>query len=325
MNLMDSLKRALDRFKIYSKDEIENYGNDGERIARQNFAYKNGTGIAYYNRLVPDYSKKNKYFEIDAIIYAAGNVFCVEIKRYKGKISYVPKYKMVKEKKKILWFEFEREKKVVDGLDKSRIIKEKVGNYNEDTFYKEFTNPIKKTIFFIKRMKEFLSGYDKRFKSLFIIPVVCFVDDEADISDIHSFEEGLIYVSELQQFINMHKNDNFDKMSSEWIIDGLNKLPTWDKIITSSKEELNGVLENDEVVFEARDKSKIYLKYRDIKRMTFKNIGLIFSPYSEVTVYKKDNSTSVYEVVSGDIVFNRFGERQIHKIVNISAIMVGTK
>ena len=67
---------------------------------------------------------------------------------------------------------------VYDARTRVRILQEKVGNYGEGIFTKEYPNPLKKTRYFLHRLKDYLSTRDTRFQRLHIIPVVGFAELE---------------------------------------------------------------------------------------------------------------------------------------------------
>lgn len=68
--------------------------------------------------------------ESDFLIYTQGNLFCVEIKRYKGRLYYPPRERVGQ----ISSPRGPLSHPPLQGFDDSIIIQEKVGNYGEGIF-----------------------------------------------------------------------------------------------------------------------------------------------------------------------------------------------
>jgi len=292
------LIRSLDALSNIRLDEVSAYGAEGEEQA-QGFLAEEGY-YSFFNRIIPHPQKQGVFLETDAIIYGEGNVFCVEIKRYKGRIYFPPKSKVVKVSKKFLFWDYETEKTVFDGYDNSRIVKAKEGNYGEGVFYKEFANPLGKTRYYIHHLKQFLSKIDQRFSRLFIIPVVGFSDTESDISAIRSLEEGLVYISEIPEFIRQHRNERFAASPSQWIIDSLGQVPTWDRILTRENEWI-----------------------QEVKSISITRQGTL-SDHDTVRILQVNGKTEVLASSKGQVNIDKAGERQTHKLRNINQVRIGT-
>jgi len=323
MSIWRRLNRMFDTFSNVQQDEVSAYGAQGEEQALQ-FLTEQKYPVFLPNRIIPHPQKKGAFLETDAIIYAEGNVFCIEVKRYKGKISFPSKTKVVKIKKRFLFWHYETKQTVFDGYDKSRIVKAKEGNYGEGTFYKEFPNPLEKTRYYIRHLKQFLSSFDRRFSSLFIIPVAAFSDDVSDISEIHSFEEGLIYVSDIPNFIRANRNERFAASPSQWIIDGLRNVPSWDQILTRENEKMWGVIPEDVFVCTLIDGKKYSIPYKEIISISVNRQGF-FSDRDYVQITRTDGTVDHIEVSTAQVNLETGGERQTHKLRNINQICIGTQ
>ncbi len=320
MSVSQRLERVFETLYNYELDETSEYGAYGEKYAQNTILQNNW--YVFFNRIIP-HPTKERFLEIDAIIYAEGAIFCVEIKRYKGKIYFPAKYKTKKVKKKFLFWSYESEEKVFDGYDDSRIIKEKEGNYKEDTFYKEFPNPLKKTRYFIYNLKRYLSKFDSRFAHVYIIPIVGFSDEESDISAIHSIKDGMVYISEIPQVVEYYRNEKFTNSHSKWIIDGLEKLSTWDAVITRTGEYINGIIKGKEFVCKTKE-GRIYSEpYKNIKSVNVAREGIL-SAYDDVKVLKMNGETDNLLCMEGAVNLDRFGENQLHRLRNIKQIIIGT-
>jgi hypothetical protein len=210
---------------------------------------------------------------------------------------------------------------VIDGYDDSRILQEKVGNYGEAIFTRDYPNPLKKTRYFLHRLKGYLSARDARFQRLHILPVVGFAD-HADISPVHSFETGMVYVSELPAFFEQHTHPRFARSPSPWILQGLQQVPTWDLILTTNNVWMNGIIQERELTFREANGRWCTLPYASLSTISLQRTGL-FSAYDQMTVQYTNGSTQVFQCVGGEIHLQRVGERQVHHLRNVNKIIVG--
>ncbi len=322
MSIWQRLKRVFDALSSVELDEVSKYGAIGEKYAQG--ILSEDRWYTFFNRIIPHPQKKNAFLEADAIIYAEGNIFCVEIKRYKGRIYFPEKYKTVKVKKKFLLWNYETEESVFNGYDDSKIVKAKEGNYGEGVFYKEFPNPLKKTKYFIYNLKQYLSRIDDRFSRIYIIPIVGFSDTESDISGIHSVKDGIVYISEIPEVIKYHRNEKFANSPSKWIINSLKNIPTWDLILTKTDECINGIIVDDEFKSETIDGRIYSIPYRDIDSISVSRKGML-SSHDDIRVLKINGESDTLSCVGGQVNFNRFGEHQTHKLRNINEIRIGTR
>ncbi|VVB94316.1 Nuclease-related domain protein [uncultured archaeon] len=321
MSIWQRLNRVFDALSNIELDEVSRYGAIGEEYAQSILSEDNC--YTFINRIIPHPQKKTVFLEIDTIIYAEGNVFCVEIKNYKGKIYFPERYKTIEVEKKFLFWKYSTVESVFDGYDDSKIVKEKEGNYGEGVFYMEFSNPLKKTKYFIYHLKQYLSKFDSRFSHLYIIPIVGFSDTESDISAIHSVKNGMVYVSEIQEVIKYYRNEKFANSPSTWIVNGLKKIPSWDIILTRKNERLYGIIIDDEFKFKTIDGIQHGIPYNDIVSIFVDRTGLL-SAYDEIKVLSADGKSNTFSCVDGQVNLDRFGEHQIHKLRNINQIRVGT-
>jgi hypothetical protein len=323
MSIWRRLNRMFDTFSNIQQDEVSAYGAQGEEQALQ-FLTEQKYPVFLPNRIIPHPQKHGAFLETDAIIYAEGNVFCIEIKRYKGRMSFPPRTKVVKIKKRFLFWHYEKEQTVFDGYDKSRIIKAKDGNYGEGTFYKELPNPLEKTRYYIRHLKQFLKPFDQRFSHLFIIPVAAFSNDVSDISEIHSFEEGLIYVSDIPDFIRMNRNEKFAASPSQWIINGLRHVPSWDRILTRENEWMWGVISDNAFVCTLVNGRQYSIPYKEVMSISISRQGF-FSDRDQVQITLTNGTVDHIEASTAQVNIEVGGERQTHKLRNINQICIGTQ
>lgn len=321
MSFFNRLDRFLDSFSKVTNDEITTFGMEGERAAHKQM--KNDDGLIIYNPIVPHPKDETKFLETDMLVYKNGRVYCVEVKNYKGKITFRPIYKVVYvEKRFLLFFKYKVKKTIVGEWDDSVIIKSKVGNHNEGVFTQEYPNPMRKTKGYINQLKKYLSIDDKRFNKVFITPIVAFNRKNTDISDIHSFEDGYIYIDELKNYLEWKSSEA--KTNQFWITEGLSNLPTWDTVITTSNEEIYGLIHDDYINLIDEEGEKVKLKLREVVQIRLER-GLFFSKEDKVKVVFSDNTTKTYKNVNETIALNKFGKIQKHNISNLTCINVGSQ
>lgn len=293
MSLFQRLSRAIDTLSHVHLDERSQYGAFGENYAAQVITKKEGT-FWIANPIIPHPSKPGFTRESDFLVYTQGNVFCIEIKHYKGKIF--PK-------------------------DDSTIIQEKMGNYGEGIFTNEHPNPLKKTKNFIYHLKNYVGQIEPRFQRLHIYAVAAF-SEEADISAIHSFDDGMIYISELQRFFEHHRNPQFAQRPSLWIMNAMRRIPTWDLIQTTDNEWINGFFMTNELVYKGTDRRMHSLPYAKINSVSWQRKGL-FSAYDEMTISFTDGKQEKLNSVNGSIWLQRIGEKKYFKLRNVNKLIVG--
>jgi len=319
MSFLDRLTRAFSTLSQVELDDRSRIGALGEQYAAQ--VIHDGEGYWIHNPIIPHPTKPGYTLETDFLVYTRGNLFCVEIKSYKGRISYVPQYRTMQAEQRS-WFDGRSlPQTVFAGSDDSRIVQEKVGNYGEGIFTKEHPNPLKKTRYFVHRLKDYLGQRDARFQRLHIIPVVGFAD-HTDISAIRSFETGMISVSELPAFFERHTHPKFAAAPSSWILAGVRSLPTWDLLLTTNNEWINGIIQDRDLTFRGTDGRWYALPYATIQAISLQR-ARIFSSHDQMRVQYTNGSTHVFECVSGDIHLQRVGERQVHHLRNVNRIIVG--
>lgn len=320
MSFFDRLNRFVDSFDNISNDEKVKFGMEGERIAKKAINHKDG--LILNNPIIPHPNNKDKFLETDMIVYKNGRIYCIEVKNYKGKITFKPIYEdKYVEKRFLFFFKFKVLDTVLSKWDDSVIIKTKVGNYKEGTFTNEYQNPMKKTKNYIYNLKGYLRKTDCRFNGLFVIPVVAFNRKNSDISAIHSFEEGYIYIDEIKKYIE--KTSSINEDNQLWIINGLSELPSWDTLITSNKEEIYGVIKGDFIILRNDNGNAEKLSLSNILYVKLER-GKIFSKEDIATVTFVDGRDVKYKNIDGVVTLDKFGELQKHNISNLNYIDVGT-
>jgi Nuclease-related domain len=296
MSLLRRLARALDTTSQRQLDQRSLFGALGEEYASR---FLEGPGIVsrVINPILPISDGRKNPPEADFLVYTRGNLFCIEVKHYKGRIT--------------------------EGFDGTTILQEKTGNYGERLAPKSHPHPLRTTKAFIRHLKSYLGEMvDTRFRTLFIYAVAAFVES-ADIRTIHNLDTGIIYVQELPDFFQNHTNLDFTRNPSRWIAEGIQQIPTSDLIVTTGEHPFKGFLTDHLLTFKKRDGTIERLAYSEIRSIHLQRTGL-FSDYDQMTVLFSNERFREFDCASGDIHFTNFsGERQVHKLRNVNKVVVG--
>ena len=316
MSLFQRITRAFHTLSTIELDEQSRFGALGELYAEQ--ILDDGQAICINNPIMPHPTKPGLFLESDFLIYTQGNLFCVEIKRYKGRLYYPPRERVGQ----ISPPRGPLSHPPLQGFDDSIIIQEKVGNYGEGIFLKEHRNPLRKTRYFIHHLKDYLCTIDARCKKVYIIPVVGF-SELADISAIYDIEAGMISTSQLPTFFERHSGPAAAAPPPSWLRSALYRVPTWDLILTTRNEWINGVITDHELLFQGTDRHGYRLPYRTLHTVALQRGGL-FSAADQLTITDVRGHVSSYRSVGGEVHLRRFGgESQAHQLRNVSQIVIG--
>lgn len=312
MSLRQRITRALHTLATVELDEQARFGARGEVYARQLLA--GGQGICIHNPVIPHPTKPGVFLESDFLIFTRGKLFCVEIKHYKGRLSYATgQIQLARGPHHV-----SRNPRIND----SAIIQEKAGNYGEGVFRKEHRNPLKQTRSFIHHLKQYLGRVDARCQQLFITPVVGF-SDIADISAIYDFEAGMLYTWQLPAFFERAGKPATASPSPPWLRAALARVPTWDRILTTRNEWITGVITERALTFRESAGSRQSIPYHGVQSIHLHRTGL-FSAYDQLTITGVDGYTRTYNCVSGEMRLRRpGGEYQTHKLRNVNQVLPG--
>lgn len=182
-------------------------------------------------------------------------------------------------------------------------------------------NPLYKTRDYAQDLNMFLTRINKRLKDVPIIPVLAFAG-RADISQIYNFSGGIILTNELPAFFAHHNHQQQTQHLSNEIKDALRRIPTWDLILTTQGEVINGILQGKTFDFRDTQGRTHRLPYASIAQITFQRSGVL-SAFDELTVSMIDGSSKHFQSVSGELHLERFGDHQTHKLRNINRLIVG--
>lgn len=316
MSLFQRITRAFHTLSTVELDEQSRFGALGELYAEQ--ILDDGQAICVNNPIVPHPTKPGLFLESDFLIYTRGSLFCVEIKHYKGRLFYPTRGRVGQGSPTRGHLSCPP----LHGFDDSIIMQEKVGNYGEGIFLKEHRNPLKKTRYFIHHLKDYLGTIDARCKKVFIIPIVGF-SELADISAIYDFEAGMISTSQIPTFFDRHSGPTATSPPPSWLRSALYRVPTWDLILTTRHEWINGVITDRELLFRGTDRRSHSLPYRALHAIILQRNGL-FSAADQLTITDVRGHISSYSSIGGEVHLRRFGgESQTHQLRNVSQIVVG--
>jgi hypothetical protein len=111
--------------------------------------------------------------------------------------------------------------------------------------------------------------------------------------------------------------------SPSWLRSALHRVPTWDLILTTRNEWINGVITDCELPFQGTDRHNYRLPYRTLYTIILQRGGL-FSAADQLTITDVHGRLSSYRSVVGEVHLRRFsGEVQTHQLRNMNRIVVG--
>ena len=273
-------------------DEKHVFGRRGELFVKD-MLIKNNYRV-YCNRILKD-EKAPNFLEADIILCRDKTIFVIEIKRMKGKIF-----------------------RTDEGL-----IQEKIPYFNP--FLKGFKPYEARKIKdqakrFTRALKKNLIQKDSRFLKIKFIPVVAF-SNEADISDIYSFKEGIIYFSDLLNFI---EKNSTSKICPNWIENGLKTLKGYDIIINRANNEIIGIIMDSDFVCVTKENNKKTISFKHIKSIKTQKRS-IFSSYVNLNIYKKNGEIVNLDCYKPTIRLNTFSSIQTYHIKNLIEVKIERK
>jgi hypothetical protein len=275
---MSLVKRFIRLFQTNRASELE--ARDLAGIAGEQYAAKflDRTVVAAYvaNPMLPHPNNGQKYLETDLLVYAAGTLFCVEVKNYRGVISHVLG-------------------------DPTQIVQQKNGRYGEAIPEKFHQNPLRQAKGFVFHLKTYLAAQvDPRFKNLFIVAVAAFVRNaDTNISRIWNFGEGIIYVDDLPQFFQAKGNPRFAARPSRWIVEGLDRVPRPDVIETVAGDQLRGFVMHPDLALDVGEERPLLVPFQEIREVRLSRGRFSDSDRVEITLNRGE--TIVHQAAAGKI------------------------
>ncbi len=318
MSLLDHFFGTVGTLTKQELDDKSRFGALGEQFARQVISQEPGTFI-FSNPILPHPRKPGVFIEEDFLVFTQGSLYCIEIKNYKGVISYPQRNVMQPVKERFLFF-FTRTvmRPVGNGFDEDHIIQHKVSKYGDKIYTKEYPNPYKKNNYFIRHLKDYLKRIDPRFNGIYITSLVGF-GDEADIRAIYDPKGGMIHTREIPRFFAEHANPRIASNPPPWIIQGLQQLPTWDRIYTISGNLVYGILKDRELVFHDGNGRKQRLAFTNVYGIQMRR----HNGHEELIVNYLNGQEKNFGQVIGTLQLEHFGNVQQHPLSNINWVTIG--
>jgi len=278
---MGRVLEALDNQGHYGAEAFSHKGRlEGRRTLMESQQY------AWFDLIVP--GRDGNPFSIPAVIWAEGSVFVVDFRRWKGSLCFQPVKAPVKVKKKFLWWDYEATEEKVVGTDHTRILKEKEGNYGEDTFYSTMKNPLGRPKAFLHALKDWLGRSEPRWRRLHLYPVVAFIGDEVDLGEVRSIDAGIVLLEDMPELVRHRRDERFAASPSRWICDGLDSLPSWDRLVTRTGDVFQGRIIEPTIGIETNhgdDLARIpEIEWIDVNR------NGIFSERDDLVIHFRDGS-----------------------------------
>lgn len=298
---------------LNEKEKVGRYGED--YMAR---VLNKISGVCYVrNPIIPQPRKPGLFNETDFLAYHSGNLYCLEIKYYRGRIYYPPAYTTIYVKKG--WFIFKRlvPQIVPSGYNYAQMVQEST-NASGQRNTRTFPNPWKKTDEYIHNLKYYLEQINPGLAQLPIYPILAF-SNKADLSAVYQFDAGILYIDEIPAFLDKYANPSYSRQPTPWIEDELRRLPTWDYVFTIDGKSFNGVLSEPALRF--RD---AYWREQVIPYRTISELEIQAKPNQEIKITFMHGQIQTFAYKDGAVCLNRFkGEQQIHYFNNIRQVTVG--
>jgi hypothetical protein len=155
---------------------------------------------------------------------------------------------------------------------------------------------------------------------LHIVAVAAFVRNaQTDISSIWNAAEGIIYVDQLPDFFQLKSNPKFAERPSQWIIDGLEKVPRPDVILTVPGDVLRGFFVHTHLVFSTGNGQPVALPLLEILQVSLTRSR--FSDSDQLLVTFRNGRQISYVAIEGMIhlrtLHGRTISKHLHNLVSI--------
>ncbi len=290
---MNIIKNFLTRFKNITPDDKHIFGRKGENYVR-GLLIKNNYHI-YCNRILKNQKSRFGFLETDIILSKGTTIFVIEIKRMKGRIFRTDKG-LIQEK-------MPAASPLKFNPYNARVVK----------------NPLNQVKYFTIALRKELTKKDKRFYNIDFIPVVTF-SREADITDIYSFEKGIIYFDNLIPFIEKYSSN---KTTPSWILNELNLLKGFDIIVNRDGYEITGFIMDTDFTCITKEK-KIEIDFADIENIKVKR-GIFLSLYDNVSILLKNKKTINLKCKNTKITVNTLSTLHTYFLKNLTEIKVESR
>jgi hypothetical protein len=324
MSITNRFVRAFETRATIELDDKDRGGMRGEDYVERiiaKYVDEGRNGCYIRNPLIPHPKKRGRFLETDFLVYTRGTLYCVETKNYQGKVYYPVRYRTVYVEKG--WFIFKRRvaQTVLDGYDYSQMIQEKQEPNGQITKLPK-PNPFLTTQRYIEDLKPHLHRIEPRLANLPVYPILVFLE-KTDISAIHQFDAGILQSPQLPAFFEKYSNSACARTPDPWVQQALYMLSTWDRILTTDNDWINGTITDRDFCYKSTDGRTYSVPYAQIHMLELSREGT-FSAYDDLLITYVNGNTHAVRCTGGEIHLERFkGEQQVHKLRNVSKVIVG--
>lgn len=148
--------------------------------------------------------------------------------------------------------------------------------------------------------------------------------DATDIRAVYNFEQGMISTAHIPAFFEHHRHPSRPLQPPAWLYQVFARIPTWDRVLTTRGEWINGILLDQELIFRDAERVVRRFPYQSIQSATLQRAGGLFSAYDHLTLIDTRGTRTAWKSAKGEVHLRRFGnEVQTHQLRNVSQILVG--
>ena len=127
-------------------------------------------------------------------------------------------------------------------------------------------------------------------------------------------------MDELQAFIEANANRRFAARPSRWIIDGLQRVPRPDVIVTVAGDPLRGFLTHTHLALKIAEGQPVMIPFSQILEVRLSRAGR-FSDHETVLVVLRNGKEESYTSIGGTIQFRTLHgmvtTRHLHNLISI--------
>jgi hypothetical protein len=158
---------------------------------------------------------------------------------------------------------------------------------------------------------------------LFIVPVAAFVrNGDTDIAAIWNGDSGIVHVDELPSFFRSKSNPKFAERPTQWIINGLEKVPRPDVMVTTAGDVLRGFFVHTHLAFSRIDGTPMMLPFSEILQVRLSRSG--FSDSDTLLILLRNGQQVSYVSIDGLVRLRNLHGNIISKhLRNIASIVPG--
>jgi len=300
MALGETLLRSLQRLTSapHEASGAERAGAMGEAMVAAALDATQGM-LVVPNPLIPHPRHPTAWLESDLLVYAYGKLFCIEVKNYRGRITYPPGD----------W----------TRTTAPSILQVKHGRYGECLDVKQHPHPLRKTTAFIYDLKRYLGNIDPRYARLYINPVVVF-GPQADIGAVHDPAASVIGLAEIERYLYHYGQPPNGWATPPFIAQMFGHVPSWDWVRTTRGEWHNGVLAQPGLCYTDRGGVQVCLPWGNL-RVVSSQPGSLFTD-DTLTLQMRDGRRMEDFCRKGSVMLECGGHQQLYDLHHLREIVV---